>query len=191
MNQPAPLRSVILLLALAACGGDAATPQVDAAARRSTARALVGEFSKSLLGELTQAIAKDGTAAAVAVCSERAPAIAANTARDGYTLRRIGTRVRNHATNVPTAAERQLLDRFAAMPAEQRSQEFIEVEVDGRWTGYAPISIGVPLCLSCHGSDAQIQAEVRARLAELYPRDEAVGYALADLRGAVVIESAR
>ena len=43
-------------------------------------------------------------------------------------------------------------------------------------------------CLACHGAPEQIPAEVAAILAERYPDDQATGYAVGDLRGALWAE---
>ena len=59
---------------------------------------------------------------------------------------------------------------------------------DGSWAWYAPISIGNPLCLTCHGEADALPPAIRDRLAESYPDDRAVGYAEGDLRGAFVVE---
>jgi hypothetical protein len=50
-----------------------------------------------------------------------------------------------------------------------------------------PIVIANPVCLACHGRPEDLAPEVRARLEALYPRDEAAGYRLVDLRGAAPV----
>ena len=71
--------------------------------------------------QLKTALEERGPAHAIQICGDRAPAIAAELALEGLTIRRIGTRVRNAATNAPTAAEREVLDRFAALPEDRRA----------------------------------------------------------------------
>ena len=56
---------------------------------------------------------------------------------------------------------------------------------------YMPIKIASPLCLACHGTSAEIQAETKAALAKAYPNDRATGYALGDLRGTMLLEFIR
>ena len=49
-----------------------------------------------------------------------------------------------------------------------------------------PLRIAPP-CLTCHGDPQEMGVDLVARLAELYPGDQAVGYELGDLRGAVSV----
>ena len=46
-----------------------------------------------------------------------------------------------------------------------------------------------PLCLSCHGGPDAIPVEIAEILAERYPKDQATGYAVGDLRGVVWAEA--
>ncbi len=43
-------------------------------------------------------------------------------------------------------------------------------------------------CLVCHGDKNNLQPEVKALLNERYPHDQATGYKVGDLRGAVSIK---
>lgn len=152
---------------------------------RATAQQLAGR----LITELTQALA-ESPAAAIRVCSERAPAIAAEvSAATGATVGRTAARVRNPA-NAPTEWQQRGLEYFAtqlAAGAEPASLEFTEtLVVDGhtlrRWM--KPV-MTAPLCLTCHG--AALAPEVAAAVGERYPADQATGFAVGDLRGAVFV----
>jgi len=44
------------------------------------------------------------------------------------------------------------------------------------------------LCLQCHGTPDTINAEVQAKLKELYPEDKAVGYGVNQIRGAMTLK---
>jgi len=44
------------------------------------------------------------------------------------------------------------------------------------------------LCLNCHGGPDKIAGEVKAKLAELYPADKAVGYSEGQIRGALTVK---
>jgi len=50
-----------------------------------------------------------------------------------------------------------------------------------------PIFIAAPVCLQCHGEPAKLAPGVAEALKELYPDDQATGYSLGDLRGAISI----
>lgn len=185
--------SLFLLILLAGCGSAPSAPSSDTPssttadpatdAFRQEARALTKSFSESLKAELSAAMTEGGPALAIPVCSEKAPALTADASADGLTIRRIGTRVRNTATNTPTDAERAVLDRLT-----DQSPEFVG-ELDGSLTYMRAIYIQEAVCLNCHGSPEVLHPDAPALLAELYPDDSATGYALGDKRGAFVVTS--
>ncbi|WP_169980586.1 Tll0287-like domain-containing protein [Tautonia rosea] len=149
---------------------------------RQEARALTKSFAESLKAELSAAMTEGGPALAIPVCSDKAPALAADASANGLTIRRIGTRVRNTATNTPTDAERAVLERLT-----DQSPEFVG-ELDGSLTFMRAIFIQEAVCLNCHGSPDILHPEAPPLLAELYPDDTATGYALGDKRGAFVVK---
>jgi hypothetical protein len=150
-------------------------------------RATAAEFMKTLKGELTQAMQTGGPVNAVGVCKLRAPAIAAELgALKGWEVGRTSLKLRNPA-NAPDEWERARLESF-----EQRKQAgedpakleyYAVVEQEGepvfRYMKAIPTA---ELCLTCHGE--KIDPAVAAKLAELYPRDQARGYKVGDIRGA-------
>jgi len=149
---------------------------------RAAAQALGGR----LMGELTAAMA-DSPAAAIEVCSARAPQIAAEeSAARGARIGRTALRVRNPA-NAPSEWQRRVLESFAealAAGADPATLEYTEVVPVGgaderRWM--KPIVTG-PLCLTCHGTT--LAPEVAAAVEARYPQDEAVGFTAGELRGA-------
>jgi hypothetical protein len=164
------------LVLLAACGDG------DDAAFRAQALARAEEFQAALRSELLSAIAAGGPAAAVAVCKERAPALAATMSRDGMRVRRIGTRIRN-PDNRPDPR-----DEAALAQLQQKADEAVLDEGAPRRL-YVPLLVQPP-CLLCHGDTKAMPSDLQQRLAQLYPADEATGYAQGDLRGAVVVERA-
>ncbi|MGE3966396.1 MAG: DUF3365 domain-containing protein [Planctomycetota bacterium] len=167
-------------------GRPAADPQ-----RAQKAREVAMAFGKALLGELTAAIEAQGPVAAIAVCNERAPGLAAAAATSEFRVRRIGTRVRNRATNTPTESERAILTKMESMEPDTLRSAALEESPNGVPAVYVPILVASPMCLMCHGDQATLAADVRAKLASLYPDDEATDYAVGDLRGAFVVEPAR
>jgi hypothetical protein len=63
---------------------------------------------------------------------------------------------------------------------------------NGRATFYSPIVITNPLCLQCHGiPGTDLAPSTVALLQQLYPRDEATGFKLGDLRGLWRVDFAR
>lgn len=175
------LAGIALCLALdAAAAGPEPEPWV--LQSRLAAQRLGGR----LMDELTKALA-DSPPAAIRMCSERAPVIAAEeTAGLGATIGRTALRVRNPA-NAPAEWQRRGLEEFArriAAGEDPAALEFAEVvTVEGaterRWM--KPI-VTAPRCLACHGTD--LAPGVAEAVAERYPEDQARGFAAGELRGA-------
>jgi len=137
---------------------------------------LISQFAGALQGALGSAMSQGGPVAAIDVCSSKAPEISREVSSAELTIRRIGTRVRNPA-NRPTDAELAILQRLSA--------EHPTYEAEGKF--YKAIFVQ-PLCLGCHGAKDALAPGVTDALAKKYPSDEAVGYAVGDLRGAFVVE---
>jgi Protein of unknown function (DUF3365) len=175
----------LLAAAVYHAGALAADPEPESQLDQS--RAVAAEFMKTLKGELMQAMQAGGPVNAVGVCKLRAPAIAAELgALRGWEVGRTSLKPRNLA-NAPDEWERAGLERF-----EQRKQagedtaqlEYYEVvEQAGQPVfRYLKAIPTAELCLTCHGE--KIDPAVAARLDELYPKDQARGYRVGDIRGA-------
>ncbi len=162
-------------LLMVACGGSDAIPA-------EQAEAMTRELTQQLLGELQRTMAAEGPAAAIRVCAELAPIKAQEIATEELTVRRIGTRVRNAETNRPTEAERRVLESLTP------EQPVFRGQIEGREVHMQGLFIPNAMCLVCHGDPASIPEEVRTALSERYPNDQAVGYQVGDLRGALIVE---
>ena len=81
----------------------------------------------------------------------------------------------------------QLLEKFAQQAvqgmavSELKYAEFVE----GKFRYMQAIEIKQP-CLACHGQ--QISPQIQAKLTQLYPNDQAIGYQLGELRGAFSLQ---
>ncbi|MDR3390760.1 MAG: DUF3365 domain-containing protein [Sulfuriferula sp.] len=158
------------------------------------------DAAKSLLTQLgatlKQELSTNGPVAAVGVCKQVAPAIAADVSqKTGMQVGRVGTRVRDTALGTPDAWEQAALTDFAARLAKGESAEKMEftqvvTEPTGKYLRYAKAITVQPMCLTCHGPAANIPDGVKERLAVDYPNDKATGYNVGDLRGAVVVKRA-
>ncbi len=151
-------------------------------------RAAVAELGSDLKVALRKGLQEGGPAAALDVCHTQAPGIAAGIGeREGMEVGRTSLKPRN-PDNAPDAWETAVMTRFAADkaagagPRELQKWEVVEGPDGGRLFRYMKAIPTQPLCLKCHGSS--LAPEVRSRLAELYPSDQATGFALGDLRGA-------
>ncbi|MEZ5946568.1 MAG: DUF3365 domain-containing protein [Hyphomonas sp.] len=177
---------------LAACGpateapAPAATPAAPDAAEVDGARYAAGLLGSRLKGRLMAAMQEGGPEAAVAVCAEEAPVIAAEvSAETGYTVGRTALRVRNPA-NAPDAWEETQLHAFIDALADGADPATLEVAelVDDNGTATLrwarPILLDAP-CATCHGQE--VDPALLANIHERYPEDTATGFAIGDVRG--------
>jgi hypothetical protein len=184
----------------AACGGGDDLADQQAAEQRAAeqraaeqraetaAKQLVG----TLLGEVQRAMKEGGPASAVRTCAEKAQPLTDKVAAENMVrLRRVTDRPRN-PVDAPDDYERAVLRRFQDMAdagtLEAGTLHSEVVTIDGRKAlrYMKPITIKKP-CLACHAPEEQLDAEVRAAIAERYPEDRATGYAAGDLRGAISV----
>lgn len=158
------------------------------------AEALANRLQLELAEKLRAALASGGPADAIAVCRDEAPAIAGRLSREsGWTVRRVGTRVRNPLLGAPDAWEQKQLMSTARRMAGGAKPDKLAVydEVDepqGRAQRYLKPLVTGPMCVACHGDPALLTPETRAALARDYPHDAATGYALGELRGAITVK---
>lgn len=155
-------------------------------------RALAMQLGSELKGELARVIEQGGPVAAIPVCRDRAPAIAARLSeQSGARVGRTALRVRNPA-NVPDELQRAVLEQFAeqlaAMPTGASSasgppEAVFEIKgghgIERRYMRAIPTDA---VCLTCHGTT--ISPEVAAAIKRNYPKDEATGFSPGQLRGA-------
>lgn len=181
--------ALLFAIGLAACRPAADPPADEALARaRQAADALTAE----LAGTLGEELQRGGPAAAIKVCSEVAPEVAAAHSQDGLTVRRVSLRARNPADR-PDDFERARLEAWErSHPSGETAAELVEVTEEA---GARELRVLRPIyvasvCLKCHGDPAELAPEVRQILGEKYPEDPAVGYRVGDLRGAVSVRVA-
>lgn len=183
------MRYVLSFCLLAACGGHGSWHPVTEteltaaqAAQRVKAEAAREALASALLGELSQALAS-GPATAIAVCAERAPALARTIAEQHQVrIGRTSLSLRNPQNAAPAWATAHLQSGPAAAawfagPA-------------GEFGALLPIRLQ-PQCVQCHGDREQLSPEVRSALAARYPQDRATGFRPGDLRGYFWVEVPR
>lgn len=166
------------------------------AQREKAAQQVAQQFIQQLGGQLKKEMKANGPVAAIKVCKEIAPGIANQLSlENGWRVTRVTTKPRNVLLGTADSWERESLAAFesrAAKGEQYASMAKAEV-VDESGKAYfrymKPLAIQ-PVCLTCHGSDEQIPDGVKAALDTAYPHDEARGYKLGELRGAVSIKQA-
>lgn len=146
---------------------------------------VIAEAFAKLSSALGEAISKSGPEGALSVCSERAPQIAKEvSAAHGVTLRRATHKPRN-PKNAADEVEKAAMEAFqAAVAKKEAPKPQVITNADGSRSFLAPIVLGNPLCLQCHGTPNQdIAPATLAAIQKLYPEDKATGFKLGDLRG--------
>lgn len=144
--------------------------------------------TKAVLGKnLMGALSEKGTSGALAFCNTRAIHLTDSMAvEEGVAIKRVSDKPRN-PMNQANAEELA----YIAKAKEQLSKgEEIKPQLTAMTDydlGYYPITTNA-MCLQCHGSKENIDAETLASLNELYPEDKATGYGENELRGIWVVK---
>jgi len=185
-------KSLILTLLLAGCasyGTETAQPK-----QVEESRDVAMSLATQLGGKLKAELSSNGPESAVSVCKEVAPQIAASlSSQTGWKVGRVGTRVRNVKTGTPDAWEAKALAIFSERMKQGEKPDTMELaevvtEPSGKYLRYAKALAVQPMCLTCHGPAESIPQGVKARLQAEYPMDQATGYRVGELRGAIVVK---
>ena len=165
----------------------APAPTVDESALTAQAQAAAQALGGALKAELEAAMATGGPVAAMSVCQIKAPKLAAAISLEqGMAVRRVSLKNRNPVTGAPNPWETEVLNEFEARKAAGENPATLvyakTVADEFRFMQAIPAAT---VCLTCHGTE--LSPAVAARLAELYPQDQATGYKEGDLRGAFVV----
>lgn len=129
-------------------------------------------------------------AEAVALCRHLSPEVKEQIAAEtGWQVRRVSLRVRD-PVNRPNEEERGILLGFEARLAAGQSMRLLRTDrvVEREGQRYVLFMQAIPTfdtCLICHGPD--LDPEVDRAVHELYPKDEATGYSVGDIRGAFAL----
>ncbi|MDZ7751633.1 MAG: DUF3365 domain-containing protein [Gammaproteobacteria bacterium] len=181
---------IVVLVASVLCGASVYAG-ADTEALSADARGIVKGFFTTLKGELQAGMKSGGPVHALDVCNVQAPAIATDASKiSGWEVGRTSLRLRN-ADNAPDAWERKVLKWFEARREEGQdpaTMEYAELRdtADGQVFRYMKAIPQGEVCMVCHGGES-VPPEVEAKIAELYPQDEARGFAPGDIRGAFTL----
>lgn len=174
-----------IILFLFAATGSASAQDPDALAEEG--KDLMQRFGGALKAELSAAMQSGGPVEAIAVCHERAPAIAEEIAGEsGWSVARSSHRVRN-PSNEPDAYTAAVIEDFLTREAAGESAADLlraEVVEENDAVAFRMVK-AIPtdeVCLACHGG-AIVAPETEAKLAELYPKDMARGFEAGQMRG--------
>ena len=173
LRSLAALASAVFLVA---CTGSEAEPEVG---QTQQGAVLLAPFKADLKKELVTGM-QSGIDDAIAACNTAAPVIAESLSVDGVVMGRSSHKLRNPANVAPDWVASAIDDYLAG------ETQPVSVELENGRHGYVEPIMTQPLCLTCHGQE--LQPEVAQKLAELYPEDEATGFAAGDFRGVFWVE---
>ena len=141
-------------------------------------------LGKNLMGQITA----HGTEAALGFCNERAIHLTDSmSSAQEVKIKRVSDKPRN-PDNRASAMEAAYILSLKQKMAEGEDPKPSSFRQDDRTIAYYPITTNA-MCLQCHGVEGEnITVEVKARIEDLYPADEATGYGVDELRGIWVVE---
>lgn len=167
------------------------TPAAHAAddAMLGEARKVATTLPPKLLASLQEEIKKSGPEGAIPVCKDMAPKMAAEISQQtGWKIKRVSLKVRNEARAIPDEWEKAALEDFDKRAAAGESPAQLEkgekIGNEYRYVKALPVQ---PLCLQCHGPADQLSPAVKSVLGKLYPNDQATGYSVGQIRGAISV----
>lgn len=160
------------------------------AASRKVAFDLTQDLGKVLKSQLESS----GAEGAVSVCQQVAPAMAKEASNDHRLVTRVSLKHRNPTIGVPDSWEAKKLGEFDRLQQQGKlanEMELAEVtEISGKQLlRYMKAIPTQAMCLQCHGNTNDINQSVKDLLQQLYPNDQAIGYAIGQVRGAVSIKT--
>ena len=149
-------------------------------------RQAADELMSKLKGQLKAALKAEGPVGAVNTCSVIAPAIAQQVSQEHQlSIYRVSHKNRN-PQGAPDSFESEALQKWETQPPKAGAkEEFYGVSMNKGEPVFRYVR-GIRIqkaCLQCHGTN--VTPQVKAAIASHYPADQAVGYELNDLRGAV------
>jgi len=183
--------AVLVVIVLISCNDKPKQELTDTI--KSGLRADAKNFMESLKSILVREMQTNGIISAALVCSDTAQILTNNYGiTKGIFIRRVSEKYRN-PNNKPDDFEIKALDYFQRLKFEGKlndKTEYSEIveENDAEIVRYMkPIILQAP-CLSCHGDINIIPPDVKKILNQKYPDDQAIGYQIDELRGAVSIK---
>lgn len=163
----------------------ASKPVMTQQALTQEARQQTKAFGSHLKKTVKQGMMAGGPTEAIHLCNTQAPGIASEHSQGDWKVGRTSLKLRN-PDNKPTAWEASVLADFNQRLAAGENPKKMEASKmeNGTFHYMKAIPTG-GLCLNCHGS--KLAEPVKARLAELYPNDQATGYEAGQIRGAFTL----
>ncbi len=150
----------------------------------------INRLGYAMVTEVTRAVAKDGVENAVDISHLKKISMTGGRLTDLPNItafKRTSLRLRDRA-NAPDAGDALALQRFQQELTTGTEvptvlvQRIDQPNAAPEWRVYRPFG-ALPVCLKCHGDRDEQSPELRAKLDQLYPLDQSVGYAASEWRG--------
>lgn len=143
----------------------------------SLADSIVLLSQQTLVKTVSQKISEHGAPHAITFCNENAlPLLDSISNIHGVFITRVSEKYRN-PMNKPSKQDMVALKALSKGNIKYYQNKNASIY-------YAPIRIGMPTCLKCHGEAKDIDAPTLSKIKELYPSDKAVDYKIGEFRGA-------
>lgn len=184
------MRKFAIALTLVLSATAPATAADDLAKLKAEGADLIKSYGGSLQKALQGAVQAGGPVKAIEVCSQKAPEVAAELSKNGWTIGRTSQRIRN-AASLPDSYEQTALANFLVRLSDGEKPDTLvkaEFVTEGGRKMFRMIK-AIPvndLCLNCHGTD--LKPEVKDALAKAYPADIATGFKAGDIRGVFTLK---
>ncbi|UCF46744.1 MAG: DUF3365 domain-containing protein [Myxococcales bacterium] len=167
---------VALLLSLFALLPACDRSKINEAKWKEAGAEAVLPFKKNLKEALVKGL-EEGPTQAISACRVEAPKLAEAASTGGIKVGRTSQKLRN-----PNNASKLWMQSFLRVyETDPERREPGVVLIDDNTVGYVEPIFVQPLCVTCHG--AELAPDLSAKLTELYPEDQATGYAAGDFRG--------
>lgn len=138
---------------------------------------ILNPFKKDLMMALKKGMKKGGPMNALSACNLKAPKISELHNKEGKLIGRTSHKVRN-SNNKAQKWIGPLLEVYkTSTSAKPMSSRWVHEDKSSYYV--EPIYIK-PLCLRCHG---EVKGELKDKITELYPEDQATGFKLGEFRG--------
>jgi len=152
---------------------------------RELGDSIANAAQSALASNLVAAVKRGGLSEAVDFCHINAsPIVDSLINKYNATIKRTSFKIRNPADK-PSELEAEILDAY-----HYNLENGLEMTSNVQETENAqilftkPIMIGKELCLNCHGIvGEQVPEDIDQMIKSRYPKDEATGYQMGDLRG--------
>lgn len=148
---------------------------------------IAGKAQQVLLSNVSEAIKREGVPGAVAFCNLNAAQLTDSMGKnlDISSITRLSDKNRNQKNALHKDLDQKAWEIIQTKMQDANAKEKNTILQDKNQVYYyQAIAIGMPTCLSCHGSkESEIAMETQKILNEKYPQDKAFGYKMGDLRG--------